>query len=550
MVTGLLIFTIMIFLFAYFTYGRFLSKKILCLDDSHKTPAHLFKDGIDFVPARTPILFGHHFSSIAGAGPIIGPIIAGFTWGWLPVFLWILFGCIFLGAVHDTSAIVVSIRNKAQSIAEISKIYLSNRVGMIFKIFIWLALLYVVAVFINVAQLTFVSKLPIIKNGEIIQKIPIGGGVATSAIFYILLAIIFGYLIYKKNYPLSITTFLFVILVYAGIYLGQLFPIKLSSNIWGIILIIYCGVASVLPVWILLQPRDYLSSFLLYGVIIGLFLGIIFSFGKVSINQPAFIHFNTNLGPLFPILFIIVACGAISGFHSLVGSGTTAKQLDKETDALRIGYGAMLMEGVMAVIALIIVMIISSSELNLFKKNIAGIYGLGVGELLHFLGIPKITGMAFGMLALSAFVLTTVDTAIRLSRYIFTELTGIKNRFIATGISLILPAILVFVKYQDPITHKYLPVWKALWPVFGATNQLIGALAFLVGTIWLLTTKNRKYWFILGIPTILMITITISALILLLKKWKLSIVGVASLIQIFLAVWIVIEGIISFKKVF
>ncbi|MEO2068056.1 MAG: carbon starvation protein A [Desulfurobacteriaceae bacterium] len=548
MITILFLGAIIVFVLAYKVYGRFLSRKVLELNDENKTPAHTLNDGVDYVPAPAPVLLGHHFSSIAGAGPIVGPITAASSWGWLPAYIWILIGNIFVGGVHDMSSLVASIRNKAKSIAEIGGAYLSKRAGFIFKLFIWFALLYVVAVFINVAQITFNAKMPMIEDGKVVSFLPIGGGVATSALIYIILAVVFGFLVYHKKKSLKTLTFIFVILVYLAVYIGQQFPIHLSPNVWNVLLLIYVAVASVTPVWILLQPRDYLSSFLLYGAVIGAGLGIIFSFGNFEVNLPAYKGFTSDIGPLIPLLFVVIACGSISGFHSLVGSGTTSKQLDKETDALKVGYGAMLLEGIVAVMSIIFVMVLSTQELEILKKNVAAIYGEGIGKFLSVFGIPHYIGMAFGMLALSSFVLTSTDTGTRLARYIFTELTGIKNRFLATAISLIIPAILVFTKYEDPATHKLLPVWKALWPVFGATNQLIAALALFVVMVWLIKTGKGKYWFVAGIPAVFMGIITVWSLIMLFIKWKFSLVGIAALLQVALAVWVFVEGALALKR--
>jgi carbon starvation protein len=555
MLTVLFIVAILLFGLAFFTYGRFLRDKVFNLNDKNKTPAHTMKDGVDYVPAPAPVLLGHHFSSIAGAGPILGPINAATSWGWLPAYLWIIIGNVFFGGVHDMSSLVASIRNKAKSIAEIGSMYLSKRAGFIFKLLIWLALLYVIAVFINVAQMTFNAKMPVVENGQIVKEIPVGGGVATSAIIYIVLAVIFGFLVYHFKKSLKLATVVFVILVYGAVYVGQLFPVNLPPNVWNVILLLYVAIASVTPVWILLQPRDYLSSFLLYGAVIGAGIGILLSFGKVESHLPAFMGFwSSHHEPLIPLLFVVIACGSISGFHSLVGSGTTSKQLDKESDALTVGYGAMLLEGIVAVMSVIFVMALAGAEFEALKKssNIGAIYGAGIGRFMNFLGIPETVGMAFGMLALSSFILTSTDTGTRLARYIFTELTGIKNRFLATGASLIIPALLVFLKYEEPIPGKdavkVLPAWKALWPVFGATNQLIAALALFVVMIWLIKTGKKRYWFIPGIPAIFMAIITLWSLIMLFIKWKISIVGIAALLQAVLAIWILYEGALALKR--
>ncbi len=548
MITLLFVIAAAILLIAYFTYGRYLRDKVFALKKDAKTPAHQLRDGVDYVPAPAPVLLGHHFSSIAGAGPIVGPITAASSWGWLPAYLWVLVGNVFIGGVHDMSSIVASVRNMAKSIAEIGGRYLSKRAGFLFKLFIWLALLYVVAVFINVAQITFNAKVPLVEGSKVVSLLPIGGGVATSAIIYIILAVLFGISVYRFGLSLKWATVVFVALVYIAVYIGQLFPINLSPTAWNIILLIYVAVASVTPVWILLQPRDYLSSFLLYGAVIGAGFGILLSFEKFQTHIPAFLGFNSDIGPLVPLLFVVIACGSISGFHSLVGSGTTSKQLDKETDALPVGYGAMLLEGLVAVMSVIFVLILTVPEFQVLKKNVAAIYGTGVGRFMSVLGIPESVGVAFGMLALSSFVLTSTDTGTRLARYVFTELTGITNRFVATGVSLIIPAFLVFTKYKDPATGKLLPVWKALWPVFGATNQLIAALSLFVVMVWLIKTGRGKYWFVPGIPSLFMAVITVWALVMLFIKWKFTVIGIAALIQVFLALWIFYEGLLALKK--
>lgn len=536
------------FILAYVIYGSYLAKKVFKLNNQNKTPAHTMRDNVDYVPAPAPVLLGHHFSSIAGAGPIVGPITAASSWGWLPAYLWVLIGNVFIGGVHDMSSIVASIRHKAKSIAEIGGKYTTKRAGWIFKLFIWLSLVYVVAVFINVAQITFTAKMPLISGSKITGYLPIGGGVATSAIFYIALAIIFGFLVYRKKKSLGLTTAIFVILVYLGVYVGQLFPIYLSASAWKILLLVYVAIASIVPVWILLQPRDYLSSFLLYGALLGAGAGILLSFGSVKLNIPAYMQFNSDIGPMVPLLFVVIACGSISGFHSLVGSGTTSKQLDKETDALSVGYGAMLLEGIVAVMSILFVAVLPKVQFGMLKNNVAAIYGEGIGRFLNVFGVPESIGMAFGMLALSSFVLTSTDTGTRLARYVFTELTGIENRYVATLCSLIIPTVLVFMKYVDPNTHKVLPAWKALWPVFGATNQLIAALSLFVITMWLLNTKSRIYWPISAVPSVFMAVITIWALASLVAKWKFTIIGIAAFVQIVLAVWIVLEGLISIGR--
>jgi len=486
------------------------------------------------------VLFGHHFSSIAGAGPIVGPIIATLAFGWLPVILWVLIGSIFFGGVHDFSIVVASIRHKGNSIANVAKEYLSNRAKMLFLIFVWLALIYIIVVFVDLTADTFV----------------IDGGVATTSIIYIFLAIAFGIVLYRVKIRLFYATLIFVPLVFVSIWVGQVLPLDFKSipifgedtrRFWSVLLIIYCFFASVLPVWFLLQPRDYLSSYLLYFSVIAAGIGIII--GGFNIEFPAFLKFHSeNLGYLFPVLFITVACGAISGFHSLVASGTTSKQLNVEQDACFVGYGGMLTEGVVAVISLITVVIISGDN-SLLKGQPLQIYSAGMGKFFLKFGISEGFGSSFGILAISAFILTTLDTATRLGRYVVQELCGgidKFNRFPATVITLFLPLIFIFIKFTDS-SGNIVPAWKAIWPVFGATNQLLAALALLVIYIWL-KTENRKAFFI-SIPMVFMLVITLTALFSLILKFRLSIIGLIALFLFILAVILCFETIFAYKRI-
>lgn len=532
--------SILSFVLAYLIYGRFLSNRYE-LDNSRPTPSHTDYDGIDRVPAHKAVLIGHHFSSIAGAAPIVGPIIAGIAFGWLPVLLWVILGSIFIGGVHDFSALVASIRHKGRSIAEIARQYMSPVAYKLFLVFIWLALVYVLTVFADLTATTFIQD----------------GGVATSSIFFIALAILFGLSINRFKIPLLRASLVFVPLVFIAVWAGQKVPI--SANIvpgiiagdpkktWCIVLIFYCFLASTTPVWILLQPRDYLSSYLLYASVLGGFLGILF--GGFSINYPAFTGWSVpNTGTLFPILFISVACGACSGFHSIVASGTTSKQLDKETDARVIGYGAMLLEGLVAVVALSTVAMIAKGDALTGKPPLV-IYGTGVSNFLFALGIPKKLGFSFGLMALSAFVLTTLDTATRLGRYIFEEFFNFKgapSRYISTLATLALPAIFVLITIKDP-TGKPIPAWKAIWPVFGASNQLLAGLVLLVIAVWLKKT-GKKIGFILG-PMIFMLVMTLWGLVTLLVRSKLSPVGVIAAVLLLLALVLIVEAYKTVRKI-
>ncbi|MDW7680166.1 MAG: carbon starvation protein A, partial [bacterium] len=477
--TILLIMAVVAFILGYVFYGRFISNK-LGIDPSRKTPAHSMRDNVDYVPAKAPVLLGHHFASIAGAAPIIGPITAA-VFGWIPVFLWIVFGSIFIGAVHDFTSLVASVRHQGQSIGKIIEAYIGQRGKQLFLMFSWATLVLIIAAFAILVARTFV----------------VTPEVATSSIFFIILAILFGLSIYRLNVPLSVATLIGVGVLLICVWLGVKFPLifkSLSDNsaqqVWTWILLAYIFVASVTPVWILLQPRDYLNSFLLYLVLFGAFVGILFT--NPMIQLPAITHFvDPKLGAIFPILFVTVACGAISGFHSLVASGTTAKQLDKESDARPIGYGAMLIEGLLAVIALITVAILLKVD---YSEKLAAVgpiaaFSAGVGGFVEILGIPLNVGITFAALAVSAFALTSLDTATRLGRFAFQEFfrtenptsvqRALTNRFIATVFTVVPAGILA-------LSGSY----SAIWPIFGSANQLLAALALLAGSVWL-TKKGQ-----------------------------------------------------------
>jgi len=530
----------LIFFLAYSIYPKFLSKKYN-LDDRNPTPAHTLSDGIDYLPTHRLVLLGHHFSSIAGAGPVVGPIIAGLAFGWGPAVLWVILGCIFIGGVHDFSALVASIRHNARSIAEIAKVYVSPRAYRLLLSFTWFALIYVLIVFLDLTANTF----------------KIDGGVATSSIIYIFLALGFGISLYRLRLPLKYATIFFVSLVFLSIWLGQKIPLTNipvlfgdKSKTWAIFLLIYCFLASVLPVWILLQPRDYLCSYLLYASVAGGFLGIVFGSlistgtARFSLNYPLFLAWNAeNVGTLFPLLFVTVACGAISGFHSLVASGTTSKQLNKEKDARLIGYGAMLIEGLVAIIALVTVMVLTRDE-ELTKKAPLVVYATGMGKFLNVFGLPREFGFSFGLLALATFILTTLDTATRIARYIFQEFFNLRvkeTRYFATAMTLILPTIFVLITLKDKQGNP-LPAWKVIWPVFGATNQLLAGLTLLVIAVWLKKKGGKNIFFIL-LPMIFMLGITLWALGQLIFQYKFSLPGVLAVILFLLALVFVAEGV-------
>ena len=529
-----------LFVAAYFIYGRFLERHY-DVDDNRPTPSHTDYDGVDRVPAHRAVLLGHHFSSIAGAGPVVGPIIAAIAFGWLPVLLWVILGAIFIGGVHDYSALIASIRHKARSIAEIAKEYISPLSYKLFLVFIWLSLIYVLTVFTDLTATTFVED----------------GGVAASAIMFMALAVGFGAFIYRLKVPVLWSTLIFVPLVFVAVWLGQKVPISAdivpkiiagdAAKTWDLVLIVYCFIASTTPVWILLQPRDYLSSFLLYASVLGGFFGILF--GGFALRYPALNAWSDpQLGALFPILFITVACGACSGFHSIVASGTSSKQLNKESDARTIGYGAMLIEGIVAVVSLSTVAILAKGDALTGKAPLI-IYGTGMGKFLSLFGIPEKLGFSFGLLALSTFILTTLDTATRLGRYIFEEFFGLKGvnwRYVSTLATLVLPTIFVLITLRDPMGSP-VPAWKAIWPVFGATNQLLAGLVLLVVAGWL-RKAGKKIGFLLG-PMIFMNVMTLWAVVLLLKKYRFSAVGIIAGVLLLLALVLMCESYRTARKI-
>lgn len=495
----LLLFGVVWFIFAYYWYGNVIKNKVLKSNDDTATPAHTKKDGIDFVPTKPQILFGHHFSSIAGAGPIVGPIIAYSFFGWVPALIWVLVGSVFLGAVHDYTSLVVSIRNGGISIVEVAEKTVSKNARTIFGIFVWLTLVLVQAVFADLTAKTLTEQPEI----------------AVPTIGLIFLASIFGTLVYKKNVNIVFPTIISLIIIGILTALGESIPILLPYETWLIIIILYSFVAAILPVWILLQPRDYLSMYILIAGLALAFVGLIVS--HPNITGPAFISFDSKIGPMFPMLFITIACGAISGFHSLVSSGTSAKQINKESDAKPVAFGSMLTEGLLALIVILIIssVLIWDPELTygdkfsfqtLLKSSANLTFGNALGRIIEPLGIPLFLGTQFGVLMLNAFILTTLDTSARLNRYIVQETLGSRfggifmNKYFATGISLV-------VAYLLCLGNGY----KALWPVFGTSNQLIGTLALFVISSYLFGVKAKKIYTL--IPGYIMLVVTITALI-------------------------------------
>lgn len=534
MLTIIFLAVIVIFVIAFRVYGNFLDKTFE-IDDNKPTPSHTDYDGVDRVPTKTPVLLGHHFSSIAGAGPIVGPIIAGAAFGWLPALLWVVIGSIFVGGIHDYTSLVASIRHKAKSIAEIANLYMTPLSYKLFLAFIWLTMIYILIVFVDLTASTFAN------NPE----------VGSSSLFFILLAVMFGLLTYRLKVSLLWSSVIFVPLLFFGVYFGHLIPFDVTrlpavfanspGRFWSVFLIIYAFFAAILPVWSLLQPRDYLSSFLLYACIAGAFVGILF--GGNSIQYPAFtVWQDIDKGTLFPILFITIACGACSGFHSIVASGTTSKQLNRETDVRKVGYGAMLIEGLVAVIALFTIAMLAKDNPVTQQAPLA-IFGAGMGNFLATIGLPYELGMSFGILAVSTFLLTTLDTATRLARYIFEEffsIGGKRSRYYSTAITLAAPLIFIFIPIYDAAGNP-VPAWRAVWPVFGATNQLLAGLALLVVFVWL--KKQGKNTAFVAIPMVFMLAMTLWALVQLVYQSGFTSIGVIAVFLLILSLVLVYEAV-------
>ncbi|MBI5098637.1 MAG: carbon starvation protein A [Nitrospirae bacterium] len=510
MISQVVIFSTLILIAGYLFYGRYLSRQ-MDLDGSRQTPACQVNDGVDFVPAKPSLLLGQHFSAIAAAGPIVGPILAGIWFGWMPALLWILFGSIFIGGVHDLTSLTASIRHKAASIGEIVKVYMSRTSYILFLIFIWLALIYVIIAFTDITAQTFKTV-----TGDMAY----GPGVAASSILYLLLGVIMGVFLYKFKIKLWFATSIFLPVVFFIIWIGPSLPksvISLLSGItvkqWDFILLIYCFVASVIPVWLLLQPRGYLGGWLLYMTIIIGLIGAMF--GGMNIEYPAFnlagLKSLDNGKLIFPILFITVACGACSGFHGIVSSGTTSKQLIKETDARIVGYGGMLLEGLVGVLALATLMMIPKGSQSLTSDpNL--IYAQGLAGYLGLAGVDFHIAFPFALLAFSTFVYDTLDVTTRLARYIFQELTGWQTKtggFFAALITLLVPFLfLMFTKEKG---------YLVAWPIFGTSNQLLASLILLSISVWLIKSgKNAVYAII---PMIFMMTMTLWSLALLIMPF-------------------------------
>ncbi|MCL2146715.1 MAG: carbon starvation protein A [Synergistaceae bacterium] len=624
---------ILFFLISYWAYGSFMAK-VYGLSNDNKTPAEAMYDGVDYVPAHPAVLLGHHFSSIAGAGPIVGPITAASLFGWLPAYIWCLIGSAFLGGPHDMGGLVGSMRHEGKSIGEIVARWIGKRGKFLFLCFSILTLFLIVAVFLQLSADSFAAD----------------PAVAFSATLYMFLAVLFGFLLYRKNFSLLLMTVIAVpIILYAcwfgnsQAWIARLFTLssnarlelhqfvpaapetisefnfellkekypaafagidsfeeirandeamkrvsdaivpesneaqfteakssdEVISNVatypeylqtkadlknqnmerWRWILVVYIFLASILPVWLLLQPRDYLASYFLYFAIIIGSIGMVMGRDSLEIKLPMFKGFYAGGDNyIWPMLFIIIACGAISGFHALVGSGTSSKQIRKEKDSIIVGYGGMLLEGLVAVIAIGTVMIAGG-----MLGNPNNTYAEGFGRFASLIGIDPKVGKSLGLLALNSFLLTSLDTATRLGRYQIQEITGNRiDRYTATIITIVASMALVMSKTTNP-AGQIIPTWSAIWPMFGSANQLIAGLSLLALAVWVKKGLKKNNAFLMY-PMWFMLVTTITALLFMVKS---SFIGVANpnfllggmaVILLVLAVLMAMESFTALKK--
>ncbi len=554
------------FIVAYNTYGRFLARKVFGIDPNAVPPSEELRDGVDYVPTRKSIVFGHHFTSIAGTGPIVGPAIAVF-WGWLPALLWVLVGSIFVGAVHDFGALVISMRSRGQTIGDVAGRMISTRARILFLVILFLAISIVLGVF-GLVIATIFDKYP-----ETVLSVWVS----------LPLAVGIGYWIHKKGGGLLAPSILALVALYATVYIG-VYHMKISLPppdatvgfteamrspvvIWTFILFAYCFVASVLPVWVLLQPRDYINSHQLVVALALLCLGLLFAHPEFA--APAY---NSNppgdAFPIFPFLFITIACGAVSGFHCVVSSGTTSKQVKNETDAQYVGYGAMLLEGALAVLVIVaccagIGMGVTTAEgvtlqgppawqhfygdswadMNLGKK--VGAFIEGGANMMAALGMDLHLAIGIVAVMVACFAATTLDTATRLQRYVVQELgaavgiKGLQNKYVATSLAVAVGlGVAMLPGPGGPGTGGMI-----LWPLFGAVNQLLAGLAFLVIAFYLIR-HNKPIWFLV-VPLGLMVVLPMLAMWILIFGWigdgKWLLVGVGIAIEV-LQIWMLVEG--------
>jgi carbon starvation protein len=504
---------------AYWTYGALL-EKLFRVDSIGQLPAVALRDEVDFLPVPAATLFPQHFSAIAAAGPIVGPILAGVQFGWIPTLIWIVAGAILIGGVHDFASLVASVHHKARSIAEIVRLHMSPLSWLLFLIFIWISLVYIIVAFTDITAGSFTGPATE-ENGGVS-----GAAIASSSVMYLLLTLVMGCLLRFTKLPAVPVTLAFVVFVAISIGCGRLLPIDIQSwlgfeesagglvgtrKVWDVLILVYCLVAGVLPVWLLLQPRGQLGGYFLYAALGASALGI--AIGGIEIEYPGFRGFGPvdQTGAtlfLFPMLFITVACGACSGFHSLIASGTTSKQLACPADARKIGYGAMLLEGLVAVTSLCCVMMFAEGSAQLANKSPNQIYAAGIGQFMSTLGVNKTYAIAFALMAFTTFIYDTLDVCTRLGRYIIQELTGIRGnigRWLGTIMTAGVPLYLLL---RHPEDSKQ-AVWREYWTMFGASNQLLAALTLLAVTAWIWRTRRAWWvWPVVALPMVWMYTMS------------------------------------------
>lgn len=546
--------TLIVLVVAYRTYGAWLARK-LALDPNAVTPAVELQDGKDFEPIEPKFLIGQHFSAIAAAGPIVGPILACLMFGWGPALAWILIGSVLVGGVHDLTALVASLRHRAKSIAEVVREHMSQRCFMLFLTFIWLALVYIIVAFTDITAAAFVGVKDL-GDGRSVS----GPGIATSSLLYLLLPIAMGLLLRFTKIGLLPLTVVFLPLVVAAIWFGQRMPLDIATwlnisdaeahKVWNGVILVYCVLAAVAPMWLLLQPRGHLGGYFLYLFLGVGVLGILFL--QPTIQYPAFKGWETLKGEtLAPFLFITIACGAVSGFHSLICSGTTSKQIKRETDAKVVGYGTMLMEAGVAVLALACVMVLASNSPLLAKPEPNLIFAQGIGGFLERFGVPATLAVSLMLMAFTTFVYDTLDVCTRLGRYIVQELTGWRDKkglWLGTILTAGVPFFFVSQQLTDA-AGRPIPAWRVFWGLFGASNQLLAALTLLGVTVWLWRTK-RAVWalFVTGLPCVLMYVMSGWALTRMIlnpnagpEKW-------VAVVLMVLALWMLVEGVLTFRR--
>lgn len=542
----LAIIVLILYFLAYRYYSKFLANKIFRISDDEVTPAHEKNDGMDFVPSNKHVLFGHHFASIAGAAPIIGPAIAVF-WGWVPAIIWVILGTIFMGAVHDFSALVISVREKGRSVGDLAGILINPRARTLFLLIVYFLIFFVIAVFAYAIASLFVAFPE--------SVLPVN--------FQIIVAVIIGFLFYKKGVPILWPSILALISLYVMIWVGTIVPIEIPAIMgsqivtWIFLLLIYSFIASVLPVWTLLQPRDYING---HQLILGLgllFIGLLIAHPEMQ--APAINHNAEGGGPLFPFIFVTIACGAISGFHGLVSSGTTSKQLNKMKDSRMIGYGGMLGEGALAMIATLAVAAgISRTDWlthyetwDLAAKGGITNFVLGASTFLDALHIPTVFGETLISVIVISFAATSLDTAARVQRLILGELgtayeiKPLKNRYVGALLAVV-PALLLALLVEAP--GKGLGSGGfLLWPLFGATNQLVAGLTLLIATIYLWKTGRPVIYTL--IPMVFLIVMTIAAMIWSFKAFADNpLLLILSAIILALSVWLLFEAYFVYKS--